>query len=127
MMRALGANAFLIVAAIVFCLGLLGLVLNRRSLLRVLMSIELMLIGVTLNFIIFSVFLKDMVGQIFSLFVLTVAAAETAIGLALVLQYFSLRRNITVEDLHQLDDKPKDALLLNNKGAPVFSAGVASV
>lgn len=102
-MRELGANAFLIVAGIVFFLGILGVILNRRNLIIIFMSIELMLLGVNLNFIIFSSFLKDMGGQIFSLFILTVAAAEAAIGLAILVTYFRQRRSILIDDLSDIE------------------------
>nr|YP_010152775.1 NADH dehydrogenase subunit 4L [Aureoumbra lagunensis]QQW50423.1 NADH dehydrogenase subunit 4L [Aureoumbra lagunensis] len=93
---------FLIVSVILFFIGFLGIVLNRKNLLLVLMSIELMFLGINLNFIIFSVFLDDILGQIFSIYVLTVAAGESAIGLAILVVYYKLRNNITVESLQIL-------------------------
>lgn len=81
-------NILIISSTIVFVAGVVGLVLNRHNLLVILMSIELMLLGVNLNFIIFSVYLDDFLGQLFSLYVLTVAAAESAIGLAIFSVYY---------------------------------------
>jgi NADH-quinone oxidoreductase subunit K len=89
---------YLVVSAIVFTLGVLGVFLNRRSIIIVLMSIELMLLAVNINFVAFSWFLKDLHGQIFSLFILTVAAAEAAIGLAILVVYFRNRATITIDD-----------------------------
>lgn len=102
-MRELGANAFLMVSGIVFFLGILGMILNRRNLIIIFMSIELMLLGVNLNFVIFSSFLKDMGGQVFSLFILIVAAAEAAIGLAILVIYFRQRRSLRIEDLSSIE------------------------
>lgn len=81
-------NILIISSTIVFVLGVIGLILNRHNLLVILMSIELMLLGVNLNFIIFSTYLDDFLGQIFSLYILTVAAAESAIGLAIFSIYY---------------------------------------
>jgi len=86
-------------SSLIFFFGLLGLILNKRNLLLLLMSIELMLLGVNLNFIIFSVLLDDLMGQIFSLYILTVAAAESAIGLALFSLYFKDKQIIYLEFL----------------------------
>ena len=101
-MREIGIHAFLIVSAILFVIGILGIILNRRNLISIFMSIELILLSVNLNFIIFSSFLKDMMGQVFSLFILTVAAAEVAIGLAILVSYFRQRQNIDIEDLSHI-------------------------
>jgi NADH-quinone oxidoreductase subunit K len=79
-------------------LGVLGILLNRRNIIVILMSIELILLAVNINFVAFSVFLGDMVGQIFTMFVLTVAAAEAAIGLAILVIYFRNRGTISVDD-----------------------------
>lgn len=81
-------NIFLTSSTIVFIFGVIGLILNRHNLLVILMSIELMLLGINLNFIIFSVYLDDFLGQLFSLYILTVAAAESAIGLAIFSVYY---------------------------------------
>ncbi len=87
---------------ILFCLGLLGIILNRQNILIILMSIELVLLSVNLNFIYFSVFLDDIVGQIFSLIILTVASAESAIGLALMVLFFNIHGNISIYKIHIL-------------------------
>jgi len=90
-------NILLITSFSIFLLGALGLILNKRNLLIILMSIELMLVGVNLNFIIFSVYLDDIFGQIFALYILTVAAAESAIGLAIFTIYFKDKQTISLE------------------------------
>jgi len=90
---------YLVVSAIVFTLGVVGVFLNRRNIIVVLMSIELILLAANINFVAFSWFLKDLNGQIFSLFILTVAAAETAIGLAILVVYFRNRSTIKVDDM----------------------------
>ncbi|OUV35077.1 MAG: NADH-quinone oxidoreductase subunit K [bacterium TMED88] len=88
---------YLTVAMILFLLGIWGLYLNRKNIILMLMSIELMLLAVNLNFLVFSVYLDDMMGQLFALLVLTVAAAESAIGLALLVVYYRVRGSIAVE------------------------------
>ena len=85
-----------------FLLGIWGIVLNRKNIIILLMSIELMLLSINLNFITFSVFLDDLMGQVFALFVLTVAAAESAIGLAILVAYYRVRNTIAVEDVSML-------------------------
>lgn len=91
---------FLILAAILFTIGVFGIFLNRKNVITILMSIELMLLAVNINFVAFSAQLNDLVGQIFALFVLTVAAAEAAIGLAILMIYFRNRGSIEVEDIN---------------------------
>lgn len=91
---------YLTVALILFLLGIWGMFLNRKNIIIMLMSIELMLLAVNFNFIIFSVYLDDLVGQLFALFVLTVAAAESAIGLAILVIYYRLKGSIAVEHIH---------------------------
>ena len=93
---------FLILGAIVFCLGLTGILLRRKNAINLLMSIELMLLAVNTNFIAFSHFLHDISGQIFVFFILTVAAAEAAIGLAIVILVFRNRRTIDVSELNEM-------------------------
>jgi NADH:ubiquinone oxidoreductase subunit K len=88
---------FLAVSLILFLLGMWGIFLNRKNILIMLMSIELMLLAVNLNFLVFSVYLDDLIGQIFALLILTVAAAESAIGLALLVVYYRVRGSISVE------------------------------
>nr|YP_006280959.1 NADH dehydrogenase subunit 4L [Helicosporidium sp. ex Simulium jonesi]ACT36185.1 NADH dehydrogenase subunit 4L [Helicosporidium sp. ex Simulium jonesi] len=90
-------NKFMTVSMILFLLGLWGIFLNRKNIIIMLMSIELMLLAVNLNFLLFSVYLDDLLGQLFALLILTVAAAESAIGLALLVIYYRLRGTIAVE------------------------------
>jgi NADH-quinone oxidoreductase subunit K len=91
---------YLIVAAILFTLGIFGIFLNRKNVIIILMSIELILLAVNINLVAFSVFLNDLVGQVFAMLVLTVAAAEAAIGLAIIVVYFRNRGSIAVEDIN---------------------------
>ena len=93
---------FLTVAAILFTIGVFGIFLNRKNVIVILMSIELMLLAVNINFVAFSAFLGDLVGQIFAMFVLTVAAAEAAIGLAILVIYFRGRGTIAVDDVNRM-------------------------
>lgn len=89
-------------SAAIFFIGLLGIILNRRNIILLLMSIEVMLLAINLNFTQFSVFLDDINGQIFALFVLTVAAAESAIGLAILVIYYRVRGTLSIEFIHLL-------------------------
>ena len=98
----IGLSHYLSVAAILFTLGFLGIFLNRKNVIIILMSIELMLLAVNINLVAFSVHLQDLVGQVFALFVLTVAAAEAAIGLAVLVVYFRNRGSIAVEDINMM-------------------------
>jgi NADH-quinone oxidoreductase subunit K len=91
---------YLTVAAILFTLGIFGIFLNRKSIIIILMSIELMLLAINLNLVAFSAYLGDLAGQVFAMFVLTVAAAEAAIGLAILVVYFRNRGSIEVEDIN---------------------------
>ncbi|MDP3318532.1 MAG: NADH-quinone oxidoreductase subunit NuoK [Bosea sp. (in: a-proteobacteria)] len=93
---------YLTVAAILFTLGVFGIFINRKNVIVILMSVELILLAVNLNFVAFSSFLNDIVGQIFALLVLTVAAAEAAIGLAILVVYFRNRGTIAVEDINMM-------------------------
>jgi len=95
----LGLVDFLFVSFILFLLGMFGIILNRKNIIIMLMSVELMLLAVNLNLITFSVFLDDLVGQVFSLLVLTIAAAESAVGLAIVVVYFRVRGRIQIENV----------------------------
>jgi NADH-quinone oxidoreductase subunit K len=99
---AIGLAHYLWVAAILFTLGIFGIFLNRKNVINMLMSIELMLLAVSINLVAFSVFLNDLVGQAFAMFVLTVAAAEAAIGLAILVVYFRNRGTIAVEDINMM-------------------------
>jgi len=91
---------FLVVSAIVFTLGIAGIILNRKNIIIVLMSVELILLSVNINMVAFSAYLGDLTGQIFALFILTVAAAEAAIGLAILVTYYRNRGSIAVEDIN---------------------------
>ncbi len=93
---------YLVVAAILFTLGIAGIIVNRKNIIVILMSIELILLAVNINLIAFSAFLGDLTGQIYALFVLTVAAAEAAIGLAILVAYFRNRGTIAVEDVNMM-------------------------
>jgi NADH-quinone oxidoreductase subunit K len=96
----IGLAHYLTVAAILFTLGIFGIFLNRKNVIVILMSVELMLLAVNINFVAFSTHLGDLVGQVFAMFVLTVAAAEAAIGLAILVVYFRNRGSIEVEDIN---------------------------
>ena len=96
----IGLTHYLTVAAILFTIGVLGIFLNRKNIIIILMSVELILLAVNLNFVAFSAALGDLVGQVFALFILTVAAAEAAIGLAILVVYFRNRGTIAVEDVN---------------------------
>lgn len=96
----IGLGHYLTVAAILFTIGIFGIFLNRKNVIVILMSIELMLLSVNINLVAFSSYLHDMVGQVFALFILTVAAAEAAIGLAILVIYFRNRKSIAVDDVN---------------------------
>ena len=96
----IGLGHYLSVAAILFTLGVFGIFLNRKNVIVILMSVELMLLAVNINLVAFSTHLGDMTGQIFAMLVLTVAAAEAAIGLAILVVYFRNRGTIAVEDIN---------------------------
>jgi NADH-quinone oxidoreductase subunit K len=98
----IGLTHYLVVAAILFALGVLGIVVNRKNLIVMLMAIELILLAVNLNFVAFSAYLHDLVGQVFAMFVLTVAAGEAAIGLAILVIYFRGRGTISVDDVNRM-------------------------
>jgi NADH-quinone oxidoreductase subunit K len=98
----IGLEHYLIVAAILFTLGVAGIILNRKNVIIILMSVELILLSVNLNLVAFSAQLHDLTGQIFALFILTVAAAEAAIGLAILVTYFRNRGTIAVEDINMM-------------------------
>jgi NADH-quinone oxidoreductase subunit K len=98
----IGIAHYLTVSAILFTLGVFGVFLNRKNIIVILMSVELILLAVNLNFVAFSAALHDLTGQIFALFVLTVAAAEAAIGLAILVVYYRNRGSIAVEDINMM-------------------------
>jgi len=95
-------SSFLVVGAALFSIGIIGLFLNRKNVITILMCIELMLLAVNINFAAFSHFLNDIGGQIFVFFVLTVAASEVAVGLAILVAYYRQRRSIAIEDINTL-------------------------
>ena len=101
-MFTIGLGHYLAVSAILFTLGILGIFLNRKNIIVILMSVELILLSVNLNLVSFSAALEDLTGQVFAMFILTVAAAEAAIGLAIVVIYFRNRGSIEVEDISTL-------------------------
>ena len=96
----IGLGHYLALAAILFTLGILGIFINRKNVIVILMSVELILLAVNINLVAFSAHLGDLVGQVFALLVLTVAAAEAAIGLAILVVYFRNRGSIAVEDIN---------------------------
>ena len=98
----IGIINFLTIAMILFLIGITGIVLNRKNILIMLMSVELMLLAVNFNFILYSVYLDDAIGQLFAVLILTVAAAESAIGLAILVVYYRVRGSIAVEHIHLL-------------------------
>jgi len=96
-MLTININYILTVTSIVFFIGLIGIVLNRKNILIIIMSIELLLLAVNLNFAAFSIYLDDIIGQIFVLFILTIAATESAIGLAVITVFYRLKNSIELE------------------------------
>ena len=99
-MTGVGLAHYLVVAAILFTIGVFGIFVNRKNVIVILMSIEMILLAVNINFVAFSAYLHDVAGQILAMFVLTVAAAEAAIGLAILVVYFRNRGTIAVEDVN---------------------------
>lgn len=98
----IGLGHFLTVAAILFTIGVFGIFLNRKNIIVILMSVELILLAVNINFVAFSAHLGDLVGQVFALLILTVAAAEAAIGLAILVIFFRNRGSIAVDDVNMM-------------------------
>ncbi len=98
----IGLGHYLTLGAVIFSLGTLGIFLNRKNVIVILMSIELILLAVNINLVAFSIFLNDLSGQIFTLFILTVAAAEAAIGLAIIVVYYRNAKTINVEEIKAL-------------------------
>ena len=96
----IGLGHYLTVSAVLFTLGVFGIFLNRKNVIIILMSIELMLLSVNLNLVAFSAYLNDLVGQVFAMFIMTVAAAEAAIGLAILVVYFRNRGTIAVDQIN---------------------------
>ena len=101
-MSEINLEHYLILGAIIFTIGIIGIFLNRKNLIVILMCIELLLLAVNINLVSFSIFLNDISGQIFTLFILTVAAAEAAIGLAIIVVYYRNTGSIDVEDINTL-------------------------
>jgi NADH-quinone oxidoreductase subunit K len=98
----IGLTHYLTLAAILFTIGVSGIILNRKNIIIILMSVELILLSVNINLVAFSTAFGDLTGQVFALFILTVAAAEAAIGLAILVTYYRNRGTIAVEDIHAL-------------------------
>jgi len=98
----IGLGHYLTLAAIIFTIGIIGIFLNRKNVIIILMSIELILLAVNINLVSFSIYLQNLVGQVFTMFVLTVAAAEAAVGLAIIVIYYKNRGSINVEQISSL-------------------------
>ena len=98
----IGLGHYLVLSAIIFSLGTIGIFLNRKNVIVILMSIELILLAVNINLVSFSIFLQDITGQIFTMLILTVAAAEAAIGLAIIVVYYRNSGTIRVEEINNL-------------------------
>ncbi len=98
----IGLGHYLTVAACLFTIGIFGIFLNRKNVIVILMSVELMLLAVNINLVAFSYYLNDLTGQVFALFILTVAAAEAAIGLAIIVVYFRNRGSIDVDEINMM-------------------------
>ena len=98
----IGIGHYLTLSAIIFTIGIVGIFLNRKNVIIILMSIELILLAVNINLVSFSIYLQNLVGQIFTMFILTVAAAEAAVGLAIIVIYYKNRGSINVEQIDSL-------------------------
>ncbi len=98
----IGLGHYLTLAAIIFTIGIIGIFLNRKNIIIILMSIELILLAVNINLVSFSIYLQNLVGQVFTMFILTVAAAEAAVGLAIIVIYYKNRGSINVEQISSL-------------------------
>ena len=98
----IGLGHYLTLGAIIFTIGIIGIFLNRKNVIVILMSIELILLAVNINLVSFSIFFNDLIGQIFTLFILTVAAAEAAIGLAIIVAYYRNTGTVHVEEINSL-------------------------
>ena len=101
-MTEIGLGHYLTLAAIIFSIGIVGIFLNRKNVIIILMSIELMLLAVNINLVSFSIYLQDLVGQVFAMFILTVAAAEAAVGLAIIVVYYKNKGSINVDQINCL-------------------------
>jgi NADH-quinone oxidoreductase subunit K len=98
----IGIGHYLTLAAVIFAIGIIGIFLNRKNVIIILMSIELMLLAVNINFVSFSIYLQDLVGQVFTMFILTVAAAEAAVGLAIIVIYYKNKGSIKIDHISSL-------------------------
>jgi len=98
----IGLGHYLTLAAIIFTIGVIGIFLNRKNVIIILMSIELILLAVNINLVSFSIYLQNLVGQVFTMFILTVAAAEAAVGLAIIVIYYKNKGSINVEQISSL-------------------------
>ena len=98
----IGLGHYLTLAAIIFTIGVIGIFLNRKNIIIILMSIELILLAVNINLVSFSIYLQNLIGQVFAMFILTVAAAEAAVGLAIIVIYYKNRGSINVEQINSL-------------------------
>ena len=98
----IGLGHYLTLAAIIFVVGIIGIFLNRKNVIIILMSIELILLAVNINLVSFSIYLQDLTGQVFTMFILTVAAAEAAVGLAIIVMYYKNKVTIHVEQISSL-------------------------
>jgi len=101
-MTEIGLGHYLTLSAIIFTIGVVGIFLNRKNVIIILMSIELILVAVNINLVSFSIYLQDLTGQVFAMFILTVAAAEAAVGLAIIVAYYKNRGSIHVEQISSL-------------------------
>ena len=95
-------NHYLILSSLIFLLGVIGIFLNRKNVIVILMSVELILLAVNINLVSFSIYLQDITGQIFTMLILTVAAAEAAIGLAIIVSYYRNRGSVRVEEINEM-------------------------
>jgi NADH-quinone oxidoreductase subunit K len=98
----IGLGHYLTLASIIFTIGIVGIFLNRKNIIIILMSIELILLAVNINLVSFSIYLQDLVGQVFTMFILTVAAAEASVGLAIIVVYYKNKGSINVEQISSL-------------------------
>ena len=101
-MTEIGLSHYLTLSAIIFAIGIAGIFLNRKNVIIILMSIEVILLSVNINLVSFSIYLQDLVGQVFTMFILTVAAAEAAVGLAIIVMYYKNKGSIQVEHISSL-------------------------
>ena len=101
-MNEIGLGHYLTLGAIIFSIGIVGIFLNRKNIIIILMCIELLLLAVNINLVSFSIYMQDLVGQVFTMFILTVAAAEAAVGLAIIVIYYKNKGSIHVEQINSL-------------------------